>query len=164
MKISLRYLFLLLLWAFGYEATPIGTGTGTGTVLEKHTAENFTAIGDKFYYIEESSRVNWFQAGNICRQLGGFLVNLEREEELQALSPHLHPSKSYWLSLYDLGEPGVYASQATGEDALFLRWSAGQPDNIGGVEHCVELWLSGNTFQMNDAQCELAFHFVCESG
>ncbi|XP_030562002.1 C-type lectin 37Db isoform X2 [Drosophila novamexicana] len=161
MKISLGYLYLLLLWAFGSAATPIGTGSQA--VLENRTSANFTAIGDKLYYIEETLRVNWFRASNICRQLGGFLVNLASKEELQALSRQLHPARSYWLSLYDLAEPGVYASQANGRDAQFLSWSAGQPDNIGGVEHCIELWLSGSTFQMNDAQCEMPFHFVCES-
>ncbi|KRF77926.1 C-type lectin 37Db isoform X2 [Drosophila virilis] len=161
MKISLRYLLLPLLWAIGCAATPIGTGSPA--VLEKRTLQNFTAIGDKFYHIEETLRVNWFRASNICRQLGGFLVNLASEEELQALSRQLHPAQSYWLSLYDLAETGVYASQATGTNAQFLRWSAGQPDNIGGVEHCIQLWMSGSTFQMNDAQCEMPFHFVCES-
>ncbi|XP_023160798.2 C-type lectin 37Db isoform X1 [Drosophila hydei] len=150
-------LLLLLLGAMGFNATPIDAA-----VIKRPTVANLTLIGDKVYYIEESLSVNWFHAGNLCRQLNGFLVNLESEQELLALSAHLHPAKSYWLSLYELAIPGVYASQATGKDAQFLRWSAGQPDNIGGVEHCVELWRASSSFQMNDAPCETSLHFICE--
>ncbi|TDG43361.1 hypothetical protein AWZ03_010229 [Drosophila navojoa] len=154
-----RFLLLLVLGALSLKATPIDAAA-----IMRPSLANATQIGQKIYYIEESLRVNWFHASNLCRQLNGFLVNLESEQELLELSARLHPAKSYWLSLYELATPGVYASQATGKDAQFLRWSAGQPDNIGGVEHCVELWRPGSSFQMNDASCETPLHFVCELG
>ncbi|XP_034475159.1 C-type lectin 37Db [Drosophila innubila] len=149
----LKYLLLISLGVIAINSTTIGR-----RVNEQN---NFTQIGAKIYFIEDTQRVNWFGASNFCRQLGGFLVTLETESELQLLSPYLHPSRSYWISLNDLAVSGVYTSQATGRDAEYFNWSVGQPDNIGGLEHCVELWRS-NSFQMNDVQCEIKLNFVCE--
>lgn len=119
-------------------------------------------IGDISYYIEQSLRINWFQASNVCRQLQGFLLDLKNQTQLREISSHLHPAHTYWISLNDLGEQGVYTSQATGRTAEYFNWSAGQPDNTGGVEHCVELWRSTSSFQMNDVQCETKLFFVCQ--
>ncbi|KAH8403119.1 hypothetical protein KR222_005702, partial [Zaprionus bogoriensis] len=119
-------------------------------------------IAEFAYFIDHSLPVNWFQAANICRQLNGFLLDLKNETQLQMISSSLHPSYSYWISLNELGVPGVYASQATGEPAEYLNWSFGQPDNVGGVEHCVELWRATSSYQMNDVQCETKLHYVCQ--
>ncbi|KAH8415023.1 hypothetical protein KR215_011193, partial [Drosophila sulfurigaster] len=130
--------------------------------MELANTTRYIEIGSKLYYNEDALRINWFGASNICRQLGGFLVNLESEDELKLLNPHLHPSLSYWTSLNDLAVPGIFASSTSGRNARYLNWSAGQPDNTGGVEHCVELWRSSTSFQMNDVQCETILHFICE--
>jgi len=118
-------------------------------------------IGEKQYYIS-LAKTNWFEASNHCRQNGGFLLNLESREELELLSPHLHPAYSYWLSINDLGERGVYVSEATGLEAPFLNWSAGEPDNSSGYDRCVELWLSTTSFQLNDLPCYSSVAFICQ--
>ncbi|XP_030377371.1 C-type lectin 37Db [Scaptodrosophila lebanonensis] len=145
---------LLLAWA-NSQSTPI-------TQMPQNTLQNFTQIGSKLYYIEQSSKSNWFLAADKCRQLNGTLANLVDEEELLELSRKLNPSSSYWLGVNDLAIQGVYTAQATGYEAEFLNWAAGQPDNIGGKEHCVELWYDLNVFRMNDASCEIPFLFICE--
>lgn len=132
------------------------------TVIDSPSEGKVVQIGDRSYYIEQSLRINWFQASNLCRQLYGFLLDLKNETHLQQISKHLHPANTYWIALNDLGVRGTYASQATGSAAEYLHWSAGQPDNIGGVEHCVELWRSTRSFQMNDVQCETNLFFICE--
>uniref|UniRef100_A0A6P4ERV0 Perlucin n=2 Tax=Drosophila rhopaloa TaxID=1041015 RepID=A0A6P4ERV0_DRORH len=123
--------------------------------------QSLLEVGEKRYYISLTES-NWFEATNRCRQKGGFLVNLESKEELELLSPHLHPAHSYWLSINDLGARGVYVSEATGLEAPFLNWSTGQPDNSNGDDRCVELWLSTRSFQMNDLSCQNSLGFICQ--
>jgi len=62
-------------------------------------------VGGKDYYIS-LDQSNWFEATNRCRQKGGFLLNLESQEELELLRPFLHPAYSYWLSINDLAVRG----------------------------------------------------------
>ncbi|XP_037711952.1 C-type lectin 37Db [Drosophila subpulchrella] len=124
--------------------------------------QSFLMVGGKDYYIS-LDKSNWFEATNRCRQKGGFLLNLESQEELQLLSPFLHPAYSYWLSINDLGVRGVYVSEATGLEAPFLNWSAGQPDNSDGDDRCVELWPSTSSqFRMNDLSCRMLVAFICQ--
>ncbi|XP_016963624.1 C-type lectin 37Db [Drosophila biarmipes] len=124
--------------------------------------QSILSVGGKDYFIS-LEKYNWFEATNRCRQKGGFLLNLESQEELELLSPFLHPAYSYWLSLNDLGVRGVYVSEATGHEAPFLNWSAGQPDNSDGDDRCVELWPSTRSqFRMNDLSCRMPVAFVCQ--
>ncbi|XP_017069721.2 C-type lectin 37Db [Drosophila eugracilis] len=123
--------------------------------------QSILEIDGKYYYIS-LEKSNWFEASNLCRQKGGFLLNLESMQELELLSPHLHPAYSYWLSINDLGVRGVYVSEATGREAPFINWSVGQPDNSGGNDRCVELWLSTTAFQMNDLSCQMEVAFICQ--
>ncbi|KAI8043152.1 C-type lectin 37Db [Drosophila gunungcola] len=139
----------LILWNVLFlKASPVGN-------------QNIIEVNGKHYYIS-LAKSNWFEATNRCRQRGGFLVNLESREELEHLTPHLHPAYSYWVSINDLGVRGVYASEATGLEAPFLNWSAGQPDNSNGNDRCVELWLSTSSFQMNDLSCQNSLSFICQ--
>ncbi|XP_002079920.3 C-type lectin 37Db [Drosophila simulans] len=148
MMIKLLLLFLVCWSALPLEASPLG---------KRYNLE----IDGKKYYIS-LAKTNWFEASNHCRQNGGFLLNLESREELELLSPHLHPAYSYWLSINDLGERGAYVSEATGLEAPFLNWSAGEPDNSTGHDRCVELWLSTSSFQMNDLACYSPVAFICQ--
>ncbi|EDW55752.1 C-type lectin 37Db [Drosophila sechellia] len=148
MMVKLLLLFLVCWSALPLEASPLGN---------RYNLE----IGGKQYYIS-LAKTNWFEASNHCRQNGGFLLNLESREELELLSPHLHPAYSYWLSINDLGDRGVYVSEATGLEAPFLNWSAGEPDNSSGHDRCVELWLSTSSFQMNDLPCYSPVAFICQ--
>ncbi|XP_002090697.2 C-type lectin 37Db [Drosophila yakuba] len=148
MMVKLLLLCLVCWSALSLEASPLGK-------------QNILEIGEKRYYIS-LAKTNWFEATNHCRQKGGFLVNLESREELELLSPHLHPAYSYWLSINDLGVRGVYTSEATGLEAPFLNWSAGEPDNSSGHDRCVELWLSTTSFQMNDLPCQNSVAFICQ--
>ncbi|XP_030381181.1 C-type lectin 37Db-like [Scaptodrosophila lebanonensis] len=120
----------------------------------------FKKIGSKYYFIEESVRLNWFNADHKCRQLGGHLLHLESEEEHEAIKQHLNVFH-YWTDITDLGQSGNYVSTTTGLNATFLNWHPNQPDNQGGKEHCVHMW--DINLLMNDLDCSYALRFVCET-
>ncbi|XP_075155307.1 C-type lectin 37Db-like [Haematobia irritans] len=140
------------------------------TVLEAYPDEidvtPFTKVGRKLYHFGQS-KVSWFKANLICRTLGGYLASFDTQAELTALSDHLkanYPTdRWWWLSGSDLHGEGDFHWYRTGERLTYADWSAGQPDNAGGNEHCVHLWFVTNKFQMNDWICNQAAYYICEA-
>ena len=45
-----------------------------------------------------------------------------------------------------------------GSPVGWVRWAGSGPSNNGNNEHCVEL----NRNQLNDANCNTAWYFICE--
>ncbi|XP_030370808.1 C-type lectin 37Db-like [Scaptodrosophila lebanonensis] len=127
----------------------------------------FVKIGEKYYFIiKDKYKLNWFMAAHDCLTMGGHLANIESAEEMDALSDYLI-SKGYnedwlWVAGNDLGNNREFKSIATGKHLPFFRWSNGQPDNAGGNEHCMHLWLRDDVFRMNDWQCHQKAHAICE--
>lgn len=122
----------------------------------------FKQIGGKYYYIEERKAVNWFVAAETCLTLGGFLVNFQNDQELNAVEKHLSSNKHYWIGLNDLGAKDDYRSTRTGLKANYLKWGNGEPNNSQNrEERCVELYRV--THLMNDENCSLSRSFICES-
>ncbi|KAM8717700.1 hypothetical protein ACLKA7_004406 [Drosophila subpalustris] len=56
----------------------------------------FEKIGSKYYYIESKEKVNWRDASNKCRAMGGSLVVLQNGKELIGISEKL-ANKNYWM-------------------------------------------------------------------
>ncbi|KAH8412033.1 hypothetical protein KR222_007092, partial [Zaprionus bogoriensis] len=119
-------------------------------------------IGLKYYYIAHNDKVNWFEAGEKCRSMGGNLVNFLNDEELQTLAVHLKTDFSYWIDLNDLGTEGEYRSTATGRAPHFIHWQSGNPNNLWN-EDCVELWYHHGKYLMNDFDCNKRKAFICEA-
>lgn len=128
---------------------------------EPQVDDKFKKIASKYYYIEHSDRVNWYKADDICRSMGGYLVNIESQDEFDELVKHLIPAHMYWIGINDLANEGVYRTTATGRAPKFLKWSPHNPNNIFN-EDCVELWYVHNKYQMNDGRCNHDRHFICE--
>ncbi|XP_064548320.1 C-type lectin 37Db-like, partial [Drosophila montana] len=114
----------------------------------------YRKIGFKYYFIWHT-KVSWFEAIHVCRRLGGDLALIESSGEMTSISDFLL-SQGYdgtswlWISGNDLVNNRRFKSVTNGMPLSYTNWSGGQPDNAGGNEHCVHLWLSGGTFKMND--------------
>lgn len=119
----------------------------------------FQQIGSKFYYIEQQTPLNWFAAAHKCVALGAHLVELNDQEELNAIIPFLDAQKLYWTDINDLSLEGFYQSLTTGLKAKFLRWNQKEPNSLKG-ENCIH--MLSTEFVMNDLSCEEKCHFICE--
>ncbi|ALC39828.1 lectin-37Db, partial [Drosophila busckii] len=123
-------------------------------VKSAERATNFPIqIGSKFYFVETEGKLNWFEAANKCRELGGYLVNIESSEEMDALISLLPTGKQYyWTSAHCLAGNRKFISVTTGEPMPYMRWHDAQPDNQGEHENCVELNSAEatNGFALND--------------
>ncbi|KAH8351927.1 hypothetical protein KR084_000645 [Drosophila pseudotakahashii] len=126
---------------------------------KKIVPPQFELIGSRFFYIEKEIRKNWYSAGDTCRQMGAQLAVIQSEEELTALKAKLHKDRIYWLDINDLDKEGQFKSSASGKQAPFFKWRAGQPNNFDENQHCVDL-LDG---LMYDNKCKSLSYFICQS-
>ncbi|KAH8371008.1 hypothetical protein KR093_005899 [Drosophila rubida] len=124
----------------------------------------FQKILDKYYYIEQNNKVNWFAALHKCRELGGDLVNFENAKEFDAVLKELNVRKCYWIDLHDHVQQLKFRSITTGHPASFLRWGSVEPNNLGGNEHCVQLIdFRRQHLIMNDNKCRRLCFFICQT-
>jgi len=79
--------------------------------------------------------MNWFAADNICRQLGGQLVEIDSPEENKAVLAEIRKRgfprqrKQFWMGLTDRTSEGRWVLESTGEKPSFTNWDRGQPSN-----------------------------------
>ncbi|XP_033149848.1 uncharacterized protein LOC117134841 [Drosophila busckii] len=81
----------------------------------------FQKLGNKYYYIEESQKMNWFAAMHRCHEFGSHLVHLESHNELNLVSAKLKSSNDYWVDMNDLSKEGEFISLTTGVKPEFQR-------------------------------------------
>lgn len=121
---------------------------------------NYVKIGEKSYYIEERQKIHFFDAANLCRQMGGDLVSLQSQNEMKALSEHLSLVDYYWTDINELGNRNSYEyrSLTTGFEPAFVKWAPGKPNHSYNAP-CVK--LINNT--MIDESCDEKYYFICQS-
>uniref|UniRef100_A0A0A1X1D2 Accessory gland protein Acp29AB n=1 Tax=Zeugodacus cucurbitae TaxID=28588 RepID=A0A0A1X1D2_ZEUCU len=126
----------------------------------------FVKIGAKYYYVNPTLKMNWFESFDYCRSIGGDLVNFVSLEELQALQKYLLEidiESALWTDGNDLAREGRYMSHTTGRPLVFTKWIQYNPDNSGN-EDCIEVCIqdSDKTLKMNDNKCDHEYHAICQ--
>lgn len=106
-----------------------------------------------------------------CKSFGMELLMLETIEEYNNFTHILNTSyRSYLETHTHIGgtkegrEYWYWASTGKRIDYQ-LNWHAGQPDNAGGVEFCMDIVNSSNGIEINDLPCfteTYLFRFICE--
>ncbi|ALC39829.1 maker527 [Drosophila busckii] len=160
--------FFLLLWQFANSMSTFNSTTKLddpqiGVVKSAERATNFPIqIGNKFYHLETEGKLNWFEAANKCRELGGYLVNIESSEEMDVLVSLL-PDKDIWCwtSAHCLAGNRKFISATTGEPMPYMRWHAGEPNNSAEREFCVE--IKAKVIALNDAYCKAKRNYICQA-
>ncbi|XP_016970810.2 C-type lectin 37Db-like [Drosophila rhopaloa] len=136
-------------------------GRDSGESVKKTVPQNFQKIGSRYFYFEEIHKKNWYAAGNSCRRMGGTLASIQSEEEFTAIKQHPKriSNEHYWLDINNLGDEGHYMSSTTGQIAPFLKWAWTEPNNLYGVEHCIDLYVE----HMYDNNCAKNYYFICQA-
>jgi len=65
----------------------------------------------------------------------------------------------FWISLTELGSPGVWYWDSNGAGVVFSNWRAGEPNNPG-EEQCAEVRAAERDW--NNNRCENLRKYVCE--
>lgn len=72
-------------------------------------------------------------------------------------------AQSFWIGATNLNSNVNnnlnYFWLPNGRPLSYTNWDAGQPDNYGTIEHCVQIWGSQ---KWNDVPCGNQYYFICE--
>ncbi|XP_077310053.1 collectin-43-like [Lithobates pipiens] len=121
-------------------------------------AKEVARSGNKFYIIN-AVKVTYSEARTSCANRGGQLAVPRTPEENQAiLSLRKQVNQHTFMGINDLEKEGDFRD-LSGEAIKYFNWRAGEPNNLGGKEHCVEIWDDG---RWNDENCSSKRFFVCE--
>ncbi|XP_046866145.1 low affinity immunoglobulin epsilon Fc receptor-like [Drosophila willistoni] len=122
--------------------------------------KKFEKIGDKYYYIEKSEQLTWFDAAMKCANWNSHLAIPQTDLEWTNLMPKLSADDRYWIDLIRLGNRKFFLSETTGKTLKLDKWLPDEPNNDYKMENCAEIRFGEG---LNDAPCEFLKYFICES-
>ncbi|KAI8792471.1 pulmonary surfactant-associated protein D [Biomphalaria glabrata] len=116
-----------------------------------------SAYKNKLYYLSRTTYNNYDQASYWCAwNGGGYPAEVDSAPELAFLEQYLvvtAPSTAMvYISGTDARIDGRWLSQRTGSPLIIFDWAPGEPNNSGGREDCLEMWLR-NQARFNDGPC-----------
>ena len=123
-------------------------------------------------YLFQRSNSTWYEARRDCQQKGGYLVEIDSEEEQEAILKRigitgLERDLGVWIGLTDIFHDGTWVWDHLGRPLDFSRnWAEGEPDNRNGLEHCAALNLNvGGSW--SDVGCDSVmteqYSSICEA-
>ena len=106
--------------------------------------------------------MNWFEADQYCKGLGGNLASFGTNESFNKVSIGQNLSNAgyriFWIGLNSINN-GSY-EWSDGSLANFTNWDKDQPDNYRGAEKCTEINSDGF---WSDANCYIGSRgWVCK--
>ena len=121
--------------------------------------------GDKCYYFSKDKQT-WSTSLLKCRDEGSYLAEINNDDENRFVRDQAFLlNDELWLGGSDQINESDWiwvTSMAHYSTGLFTDWHAGQPDNSGGKEHCLHLYVSFD-YHWNDAPCSGSKRYVCEA-
>lgn len=106
-------------------------------------------------YLRCATPVTRAQAFQSCAARGATLVTIDSEAEALALGD----LASGWLGITDQVEEGLFRTDE-GRDLSYEAWAAGEPNDAGAGEDCVEVGAAG---AWNDLPCDTLRPALCEA-
>ena len=85
--------------------------------------------------------MNWFEAENYCKQLGGGLASIHTKEGMNAIAAGQSlstKSNGFWLGLNSINAPPI-VQWNDNTPITFTNWNTGEPNNYNKVEYCTEI-------------------------
>ena len=103
----------------------------------------------------------WSDAEKQCqKEPGGHLMSFHSEEEVRAVQSIItHDGWTYWIGLR-MNCPTCSFTWSDHSAFDFSNWQEGEPNNVGGVENCVEM-KGFDDFGWNDHKCSEERSFFC---
>ncbi|XP_043943075.1 regenerating islet-derived protein 4-like, partial [Protopterus annectens] len=110
--------------------------------------------------------LSWSDAEFECQSYGhgAHLASILDESELSVIASHIsayQKKDTAWIGLHDPEQNGRW-KWIDGSMYNYRVWGTGQPDNLKGNEHCVEIRPQESFKKWNDVNCDHQCHFVCK--
>ncbi|XP_031150862.1 galactose-specific lectin nattectin-like isoform X1 [Sander lucioperca] len=104
---------------------------------------------------------SWVDAENFCKSKGGNLASIHSVEEYEFLRTFINQisgeNRRTWMGGFDSVKEGEWM-WSDGSTFDYKSWAPGQPDNTGGIEHCLEMNYQD---KWNDYLCDKVLPFLC---
>ncbi|KAM9750928.1 galactose-specific lectin nattectin-like [Menidia menidia] len=121
----------------------------------------WTQFGSRCFIFHYTSKT-WIDAENHCLSIGGNLASIHSAEENNFLSDLILRVTGRRHVTWIGGSDAVAEKTwlwSDGSQADYFNWFKEQPNNYGGKEHCLEIYLGGTFW--NDRPCDVKTHFLC---
>ncbi|XP_016956536.1 accessory gland protein Acp29AB [Drosophila biarmipes] len=119
----------------------------------------FKQIGSRYFHIQEDIKLNWADAQDTCRRMGGHLASIQNREEFDAIVAKLDNSEKYFLGINDRAKKGDLVSVASGRPASFFKWFPSEPEYNNDQERCIA--IKGGFMFVNN--CTYRKRFICQT-
>lgn len=116
-----------------------------------------------------NTRMTWTEAKSYCENLGGYLATIESQEEYNKIVQLANASgrKVLWLGAQKNSNQSF--EWVTGEAFEYSNWLSGEPNNEGGNENCLVMFLVNDQWVWADVPNDISSYyavdtvgFVCE--
>ncbi|XP_004641268.1 pulmonary surfactant-associated protein D isoform X1 [Octodon degus] len=119
---------------------------------------NGRSVGNKIF--KTGGAVKNFEGAQVmCSQAGGQVASPHSAAENAALQELVTAqNKIAFLSMTDSKKEGTFVYPSR-EALVYSNWASKEPNNLGGTEHCIELFTDG---KWNDCNCGENRLVICE--
>ncbi|KAH9488667.1 C-type mannose receptor 2 [Bulinus truncatus] len=107
-----------------------------------------------------SEGLEWYDARDTCRKLGGYLPSIHDENTnmfLRNLTINTNGTDRAWIGLNDISIEKTY-NWSDGSPYNFTNWSKDEPNSKDRNEDCVEMSSSDG---WDDVDCHYLKHYIC---
>ncbi|KAJ6651877.1 hypothetical protein lerEdw1_015982 [Lerista edwardsae] len=121
--------------------------------------------GNCYAYFDE--QLTWHDAEIECQSYGPrvHLASVLTMAETLLVAKHISTYQkvlsNVWIGLQDVDQTGKWR-WADASTYNYRAWNKNEPNNYGGVEHCVELRYSTDFKKWNDISCQYRNAYICK--
>merc|ERR1712130_933306 len=112
-------------------------------------------------YLFQEWNSTWYDSRRECKQSGGYLVEIDSQEEQNALMNEItsrgwdgQTHFGFWIGLTDIFHDGTWVWDNLGRPLDFSYWARGEPNNWNGIQHCAAINLEWASGHWDDVGCE----------
>ena len=133
-------------------------------------------------YLFQEWNSSWYESKRQCRQSGGYLVEVDSQEEQDAILGEISARGwdgdthfGFWIGLTDIfHDGGTWVWDNLGKPLDFSYWASGEPNNWRGIQHCAVMKLGGDFGKWDDLACDkiksgnfsdgdTSINYICEA-
>ncbi|XP_023933559.1 macrophage mannose receptor 1-like [Lingula anatina] len=144
----------------GYQQNKVGTTPRPPACPLEHYWRGY---GD-YCYKRVFGRQTWFQAWELCKNLGGDLASFHSQRQMNEAADVPQYASGYrdnfWIGLHKPTKNSSYV-WTDGSALDYTNWDEGEPNDHNGLESCVEL-NRGQRGLWNDANCYTLKQCICQ--
>ena len=132
------------------------TTTTTTTTTPPVACDNNWIEYEGHCYFRVATGKKWSAARTNCRNLGGYLLEIETAAENTFIS-NTFPSNDYWIGGNDMAQEGKFVWDS-GNALTFKWWRSGEP-NGGTGENCIRI---DTDTKWRNKGCSIYLNSICE--